>query len=101
MDVQLRTVSGVLVEIAAAIEQVRSVAYAEQDSRREHAADWFDEQFAGVTTRHGVRAASKVARSMWAGAGSFSDVGTAASADAVDGLMVALRRGQSWFLREG
>ncbi|NRD26184.1 hypothetical protein [Frigoribacterium sp. VKM Ac-2836] len=35
MDVQLRTVSGVLVEIAEAIEQVRSVAKAEEDSRRE------------------------------------------------------------------
>lgn len=93
------TVETVRDEIISAIAEVRSVARAEHDQRRNHTADWLDEQFTGVTDPRTLRTAAAKALTLYGGWGSFSDVGTADSARAVDRLANALRRGRSLFLR--
>ena len=86
-------------EILSAIAEVRTVARSESDKQRSHAADWLHELFVGVADRRGLRAAAAKAFSLYGGTGSFSDVGSAESAHAVDRLAKGLRRGRSWFLR--
>jgi hypothetical protein len=85
-------------EILSAIAEVRTVARSEDDTQRSHAADWLLELFVGVEDRRSLRATAAKARSLYGGTGSFSDVGTAESAHAVDRLAKGLRRGRSWFL---
>ncbi|WP_420178728.1 DUF6966 domain-containing protein [Paenarthrobacter sp. TA1.8] len=92
-----RTVDAVRAEITSAIAEVRSVARLEHDVQRQHTADWLDKQFIDVTDAHALRSAAAVALSLYGGNGSFSDVGTAESARAVDQLARALRRGRTLF----
>lgn len=101
MSSKRRTIEAVRQEIISAIAEVRSVAQSEQDKQRAYAADWLDEQFAGVMDRRVLRAsASDALGSLYRGGmGSFQDVGTEASSRAVKRLYGALRRGRSWFLR--
>ena len=96
-----RTVEAVRDEIISAVAEVRSVARLEQDNQRAHAADWLDEQFAGIANRRALRAAAADALgSLYRGGmGSFQDVGTEASSRAVKRLYRAVRRGRSLFLR--
>jgi hypothetical protein len=98
-----RTVEAVRDEIISAVTEVRSVARSEQDNQRAQAANWLDEQFAGITNRRERElrgAASYALGSLYRGGmGSFQDVGTEASSRAVKRLYRALRRGRSWFLR--
>jgi hypothetical protein len=95
MGSKRRTVEAVKAEILAAIEQVRTVARAEQDEQRKHAADWLGEQFTDVADRSGLREAASNGLRLYGGMGSFADVGTAESAQAVDSLGAALRCGRS------
>lgn len=96
-----RTVEAVRDEIISAVTEVRSVARSEQDNQRAQAANWLDEQFAGITNRRELRGADSYALgSLYRGGmGSFQDVGTEASSRAVKRLYRALRRGRSWLLR--
>ena len=91
------TVECVRAEIISAIVEVRTVARSEHDERRHHAADWLDGLFVDATDAHSLREAAASALSLYGGAGSFADVGTAESAHAVDNLLRALRGGRSWF----
>lgn len=92
------SVEAVLKEILAAIDMVRTVAQSEQDKARNHAADWLDEQFSGVTDGQALCEASAEGLRLYrGGTGSFQDVGTAASADAVARLHSALKRGRTPF----
>jgi hypothetical protein len=75
------------------------VAGSEHDESRKMTADYLDAQVAGTTDARALRAAAAGALSLYGGNGSFSDVGTAESARAVEGLRWALRRGRSWFLK--
>lgn len=93
------TVGFIRDEILSAIAEVRAVALSETDDQRSHAADWLEEQFLGVTDSRGLRGAAAKAFTLYSGMGSFSDVGTAQSAHAIDRLAKSLRRGRSWFLR--
>lgn len=90
-----RTVEAVRNEIVSAIAEVRAVARAEHDESRQVTADYLDSQFAGITNARALRAAAADAQVLYGGAGSFSDVGTAESARAVDGLWGAHRNGRS------
>lgn len=92
------TVEAVRAEIISAIKEVRTVARSEHDDQRSRVADWLDEQFMDVTDGRGLRGAAANALTLYGGAGSFSDVGTAESDHAVIRLGAALRRGRSWFL---
>ena len=94
-----RTVEAVRDEIVAATEELRAVARLEQDKQRDHVADWLDGQFTGITDRRVLReAASGALDGLYyrGGMGSFHDVGTEASALAVEKLYRALRRARSW-----
>ena len=95
-----RTVEAVRDEIVAATSELRAVARSEQDKQRNHAADWLDREFIGITDRRVLRAAAGDALgSLYRGGmGSFHDVGTEASSRAVKRLYLALRRARSWFL---
>lgn len=84
-----RTVEAVRNEIVSAIAEVRAVARAEHDESRQVTADYLD------TNARALRAAAADAQVLYGGAGSFSDVGTAESARAVDGLWGAHRNGRS------
>jgi hypothetical protein len=95
MGFKRNTVEVVRDEILAAIEEVRTVARSEHDAQRKQAADWLGEQFTGVTDRGGLREAASNGLRLYGGMGSFADVGTAESAQAVDRLGTALRRGRS------
>jgi hypothetical protein len=95
MSFKRNTVEAVMDEILAALEEVRTVARSEQDAQRKHAADWLGEQFADVTDRRGLREAASNGLRLYGGMGSFADVGTAESAQAVDRLGAALRHGRS------
>lgn len=86
-------------EILAAVAEVRSVARDEDDEHRQHTANWLEEQFGGVTEPRELREASARALGLYGGMGSFSDVGTEKSHQAVRRLADALHRGRSWFLR--
>jgi hypothetical protein len=97
MSSQPTTVEAVRDEIISAIVDVRTVARSERDEQRNKTADWLDEQFIDVTDGRGLREAAANALTLYGGAGSFSDVGTAESHHAVTQLAVALRRGRSWF----
>lgn len=92
------TIEAVRAEIVAAIAEVRSVARSEHDEQRNHAADWLDALFFDVTDRRGLREAAATALTLYGGWGSFSDVGTSESANAVDRLAVALKHGRTWLL---
>lgn len=92
-----RTVNAVRAEITSAIAEVRSVAQLEHDAQRQRTADWLDKQFMDVTDAHTLRSAAADALSFYGGNGSFSDVGTAESAHAIDQLAIALRRGRTLF----
>ena len=81
-----RTVEAVRDEIVSAIAEVRAVARAEHDESRQMTADYLDAQFADITKVRALRAAAADAQALYGGAGSFSDVGSAESARAVDGL---------------
>jgi len=96
-----RTIETVRDEVVAATAELRAVARREQDKPRNQAADWLDGQFAGITDRRALReAASNALGSLYRGGmGSFQDVGTEASSQAVKRLYRALRRARSWFLR--
>ncbi|AIY02783.1 hypothetical protein ART_3184 [Arthrobacter sp. PAMC 25486] len=85
-------------EIVAAIAEVRAVAKSEHDVQRNHAAEWFSELFIDVTDRCGLREAAATALTLYGGWGSFSDVGTSASAQAVDRPTVALKHGRTRLL---
>lgn len=91
-----KTIEAVRDDIISAIAEVRAVARAERDDRRNHAADWLDGLFVGVTDARGLREAAAEALALYGGLGSFSDVGTAESARVVDKLAGALQRGRSW-----
>ncbi|MFJ6418256.1 DUF6966 domain-containing protein [Paeniglutamicibacter sp. NPDC091659] len=93
------SVDAVRDEIVSAIAEVRFVARSEHDEHRAHAADWLEEQFIDAKDGHALREASAKAFTLYGGMGSFSDVGTASSAHAVDRLAAALRHGRSWFPR--
>lgn len=98
MSSEQGTIESVRDDIIAAIAEVRSVARAEHDEPRSRTADWLDALFAGVTDAHGLREAAAEALTLCGGNGSFSDVGTAESYQAVTNLGVALRLGRSWVL---
>lgn len=85
MSSKRRTVIAVRDEIISAVTEVHSVARSEQDKQRDHAADWLNQQFAGVTDRRVLRgAASDALGSLYRGGiGSFQDVGTEASSQVV------------------
>jgi len=93
------SVEAVRDDIIAAVAEVRAVAKAEHDERRNHTADWLDGLFGCPLNGEDLREAAAEALTLYAGAGSFADVGTAESARAVDKLAGALERGRSWFLR--
>lgn len=93
--------SSVLAEIGAATSEVRAVAQRDDDAARLAVADWLDDLFSTVTTRAELRAAARETRELWAGWGSFADVGSAEQAHAVDRLHAALRRARSWRVRQG
>lgn len=95
MNSKSSTVDVVRNDILAAIAEVRTVARSEHDVRRNSTADWLDEQFIDVTDAHALRAAAANALTLYAGMGSFADVGTAASAHAVEKLSGALRYGRT------
>ncbi|WP_210063460.1 glycine betaine ABC transporter substrate-binding protein [Pseudarthrobacter sp. PvP004] len=97
MGNQHRNVDAVRDEITSAIAEVRSVAQLEHDVQRQRTADWLDKQFVGVDDAPTLREAAASALSLYGGNGSFSDVGTAESAHAVDQLGRALRRGRTLF----
>jgi hypothetical protein len=100
MSSKPHTVDAVRTEIVSAIAEVRAAARLGQDEQRAHTADWFDELFAGVFDRRGLREASAQGLTLYRGGmGSLRDVGYAAAGHAVDRLYTALRRGRSWFLR--
>jgi hypothetical protein len=102
MSRKQRTVEAVRDEIVSAAAELRAVARREQDKQRSQVADWLDEQFIGITDRRVLReAASNALDSLYyrGGMGSFHDVGTEASSQAVNRLYLAVRRGRSWFLR--
>jgi hypothetical protein len=86
------TVESVQNDVAAAIADVRSVARSEGDSRRSQVADWLEGLFLDATDRRELHVAAATALGLYGGMGSFSDVGTAASAHAVDELAKALQR---------
>jgi hypothetical protein len=99
MSRKQRTVGTVRDEIIAATAQLRAVARLEQDKQRSQVADWLDVQFVGVTDRRVLREAATEALGLYRGGmGSFQDVGTEASWNAVKRLRLALQRGRSWFL---
>ncbi|QXQ09070.1 hypothetical protein [Paeniglutamicibacter sp. Y32M11] len=89
------TVESVQNDVAAAIAEVRSVARSEGDSRRGQVADWLEGLFHDATDRTALHVAAATALGLYGGMGSFADVGTAASAHAVDGLAKALQRART------
>lgn len=91
MNSKRSTVDAVRNDILDAIAEVRTVARSEHDEQRNSTADWLDEQFIDATDAHALRDAAANALTLYAGMGSFADVGTAASAHAVDKLTDALR----------
>jgi hypothetical protein len=91
-----KTIEAVRDDVVSAIAEVRAVARAERDDRRNHTADWLDRLFVGVMDANGLREAAAEALTLYGGMGSFSDVGTAESARVVDNLAGALQRGRSW-----
>lgn len=93
------TVDSVRADIISAIAEVRAVAQAEHDEQRTRTADYLDQRFADVTDRQGLRDAADGALSLYGGAGSFADVGTAESARAVVNLQEALQVARSRFVR--
>ena len=99
MNNKPKTVESVRAEIITAIAEVRTVAQTEHDESRKMTADCLDAQFADVTDARDLREAAADALSLYGGNGSFSDVGTAESHQAITNLAAALRRGRSWFLR--
>jgi uncharacterized protein DUF6966 len=98
MSSKPKTMESVRGEILSAIAMVRAVARSENDGQRTNTADWLDGLFVDVTDVHSLREAAARALSLYGGAGSFSDVGTAESHHAVTQLANALRRGRSGFL---
>jgi hypothetical protein len=94
-----KTAEAVRDEIISAIAEVRAVARAEHNEARNKTADWLDGLFVGATDAGNLREASARALTLYGGAGSFADVGTAESGHAVDKLAGALESGRSWFLR--
>lgn len=96
-----RTTTAVMAEIAAAIDEFRELAWAQDDRARSNAAIWLDQLFAEVTTRRDLRRAAAEALQLWGGMGSFSDVCCTHVDHAVERLRRALRAAQSWLLREG
>jgi hypothetical protein len=81
-------------EIIAAAAELRTVARAEQDKQRIEVADWIDQQFIDVADPGVLLEATRSALTLYQGGmGSFQDVGTAASAQAVSRLRSALVRG--------
>ncbi len=91
MNSRRSTVDAVRNDILDAIAEVRTVARSEHDEQRSSTADWVDEQFIDMPDAHALRAAAANALTPDDGMGSFADVGTAASAHAVDKLADALR----------
>lgn len=98
MSSKPKTMESVRDEILSAIAEVRAVARSEHDEQRTNTADWLVGLFVDVTDVHSLREAAASALSLYGGAGSFSDVGTAESHHAVSQLADTLRRGRSWFL---
>jgi hypothetical protein len=80
----------------AAVADLRAVARIEHDERRNHTADWLDGLFADVIDASGLREAAAEALTLFGGAGSFADVGSAESARVVDKLAGTLEPGRSW-----
>ncbi|WP_336715146.1 hypothetical protein [Arthrobacter sp. USHLN218] len=93
------TVDSVRADIISAIAEMRAVAQEEQDEQRTRTADYLDQRFAGVTDRQGLREAAEGALTLYGGAGTFADVGTAESARAVVNLQEALHMARSRFVR--
>ena len=96
MSSERHTVESVQDDIIAAISDLRAVARAENDERRNHTADWQDGLFGRPLDADDLREAAAKALTLYGGAGSFADVGTAESARVVDKLGGALQRGRSW-----
>jgi hypothetical protein len=96
MTSRQHSVEAVRDEIIAATAELHTVAQAEHDEQRAHVADWLDERFAGVTDEHSLHEAAAEGLSLYRGGmGSFQDVGSAASAQVVGELYVALQRGRT------
>ncbi|POH61163.1 hypothetical protein [Arthrobacter glacialis] len=95
MNSKHSSVNEVRDDILVAIAEVRTVARSEHDEQRNSTADWLDGQFIDVTDARTLRAAASNALTLYAGMGSFADVGTAASAHAVDQLADALRHART------
>ena len=83
-----RTVESVREEVFSAIAEVGTVARAAHDPSRIMAADRPEGLFVEVTDRSALREAAASALTVYGGAGSFSDVGTAESHHAVTNLAV-------------
>ena len=100
VSVRRSTVDEVRREIISAIAELRVVARSEEDGPRDQASDWLEQLFAGIEDQQALRRASAQALGLYRGGmGSFQDVGSAGSSEAVGRLRVALRRGRSWFPR--
>jgi hypothetical protein len=81
-------------EVIAAVAELRAVACAEQDKHRIEVADWLDEQFMDLADPRALLEATRNALTLYQGGmGSFQDVGTGASSQAVSRLRTALVRG--------
>lgn len=96
----MATMNQVLAEIHAAIAKLHRAAAHDQDSRRDHVANWLDDLFVEIKAREQLSDASDEALGLYRGGmGSFQDVGTAVMAEAVDGLNRALHAARTRVLR--
>jgi hypothetical protein len=94
MSREQRNVEAIRDEIIAAAADLRAVARSEQDHQRNHAADWLDGLFIGITGSRALHEATRTALPLYQGGmGSFQDVGTEESSQAVSRLRAALVHG--------